>query len=241
MPDFQATRARHHRLLSPPLPLPRLAPSSSGPSRDSDTKSSSFAPPLISGGPLHFPTIPLPTSLTAGADWDAQDAVHLLHSDPRTPGRTGEAIASPPAFSSTIAGDVDVESGGEIRLAATQSAALTVLGSLTLAGGSLSGRGRIDVEGSTSVVASGASSDSGVGVGEASSLKNGVTLDMYGGGVWSGGGLHARDGASVVNRGQLSISADGGTWFGRGEEQTAVPTSDKTLWLVLSLGRLPTT
>lgn len=142
--------------------------------------------------------------------------MQLLHSDPHTPGRAGETTASPPAFSATVNGDVTVESHGEIRLAATQSAALTVLGSLTLAGGGLSGQGRVEVEGSVLIVASGLPSDDGV---EASFLKNGVTLDMYGGGVWSGGGLEARDGASVVNRGQLSLLAEGGTWFGQGEEQ----------------------
>lgn len=142
--------------------------------------------------------------------------MHLLHSDPHTPGRAGGVIAFPPAFSATVDGDVNVQSNGEIRLAATQSAALTILGSLTLAGGGLSGQGRIEVEGSTLVVASDGDVDGDGG----SSLKNGVTLDMYGGGVWSGGGLQASDGVSVVNRGQLSLSADGGTWFGHGEERS---------------------
>eukprot|EP00752_Nemacystus_decipiens_P010621 g9459.t1 len=161
---------------------------------------------VSSGGVLWF----------AGADWDALDAVHLLHSDPHTPGRAGGAVASPPVFSVTVSGDVNVQNNGEIRLAATQSAALKVVGSLTLAGGGLSGQGRVEVEGSTLVVGSAISSDGDVGVGGASSLKNGVTLDMYGGGAWTGGGLQARDGVSVVNRGQLWLSADNGTWFGHG-------------------------
>lgn len=145
----------------------------------------------------------------------------LLHSDPHTPGRSGGAIASPPVFSATVNGDVNVQNSGEIRLAATQLATLSVLGSLTLAGGGLSGQGRVEVEGSTFVVGSGMPSDGGVDVdGDgASFLKNGVTLDMYGGGAWSGGGLQARDGVSVVNRGRLSLSAGGGTWFGHGEER----------------------
>lgn len=178
--------------------------------------------PLISLAAHHvhcYMTTLLPTPPTLGADWDALDAVQLLHSDPHTPGRAGGAIASPPAFSATVTGDVNVQSNGEIRLAATQSAALTVIGPLTLAGGGLSGQGRIQVEGSTLIVASGVSSDGGVDVDEASSLKNGVTLDMFGGGVWSGGGLQARDGVSVVNRGQLFLSADRGTWFGHGKER----------------------
>ena len=175
---------------------------------------------------------PFLTSLASGADWDALDAVHLLHSDPRTPGRSGGAVASPPTFSTTVNGDVNVQDNGEIRLAATQAAALSILGSLTLAGGGLSGQGRVQVEGSTFVVGSDGvpPSDGGVDVDGASFLKNGVTLDMYGGGVWSGGGLHARDGVSVVNRGQLSLSAGGGTWFGHGEEQQLITVSTGCFW-----------
>lgn len=90
---------------------------------------------------------------------------------------------------------------------------MVVLGSLTLAGGSLSGRGRISVEGSTLVVASAGDEEE-----DASSLRNGLTLDMYGGGEWSGGGLKARDGVTVVNRGMLEASAAGGIWFGHGKE-----------------------
>lgn len=169
---------------------------------------------LLLWRPIALLAIPLSTPLALGADWDALDAVLLLHSDPRTPGRSGGAIASPPSFSATVDGDVNVNNNGEIRLAGTQSAALTVLGSFTLSGGGLSGQGRVEVEGSTLV-----SSNGGVGVNEASFLKNGVTLDMYGGGMLSGGGLQARDGVSVINRGQLSLSAVGGTWFGHGEER----------------------
>lgn len=89
---------------------------------------------------------------------------------------------------------------------------MVVLGSLTLAGGGLSGRGRISVEGSTLVVASAGGEEE-----DASSLRNGLTLDMYGGGEWSGGGLQARDGVTVVNRGLLEASAGGRIWFGHGK------------------------
>lgn len=148
-----------------------------------------------------------------GADWDALDAVHLLHALPTTPGRAGVAVASPPPFNATVDGDVAVETGGEIRLAATSSAALNVLGSLTLAGGGLSGQGRVVVQGQTFVVGGGSDGSN------PSSLRNGVALDMRGASVWSGGGLQARDGATVVNRGVLEITAEGGVAFGAGLEQ----------------------
>ena len=179
---------------------------------------------LFSGAVIPFSTPP-----ATGADWDALDAVHLLHSDPHTPGRSGGAIASPPVFSATVTGDVNVQNSGEIRLAATQSAAVRVLGALTLAGGGLSGQGRVEVEGSTFVVGSDMPGDGGVDEDGASFLKNGVALDMYGGGAWSGGGLQARDGVSVVNRGQLSLSADDGTWFGHGKAQQFRPLSKRCL------------
>ncbi|CBJ49166.1 hypothetical protein Esi_0207_0025 [Ectocarpus siliculosus] len=157
---------------------------------------------VSSGGVLWF----------AGAGWEALDAVSLLHSDPDTPGRSGSAVASPPGFNATIDGDVNVQGDAEVRLAAaTPAATVVVLGSLTLAGGGLSGRGRISVEGSTLVVASAGDEED-----DASSLRNGLTLDMYGGGEWSGGGLKARDGVTVVNRGLLEASAAGGIWFGKG-------------------------
>lgn len=136
------------------------------------------------------------------------DAVHLLYSKPHTPGRAGASAASPPGFNITINGDISLETGGEVRLAATPSAALNVLGSLTLAGGGLSGQGRVVVQDSTFVVSSGGNF--------ASSLQNGVILDMSGGGEWRGGDLQARDGAAVVNRGVFTISADGGASFGAG-------------------------
>lgn len=147
-----------------------------------------------------------------GADSDALDAVDLLHAKPETPGRSGDAVASPPPFNATIVGDVAAETSGEIRLAATPSATLSVLGSLTLAGGGLSGQGRVAVAGSTLLVSSAAGGD------EASSLKNGVVLDMSGGGVWSEGDLHARDGATVVNRGVFEVTAEDGATFGAGGE-----------------------
>ncbi|CAM9983877.1 unnamed protein product, partial [Ectocarpus fasciculatus] len=157
---------------------------------------------VSSGGVLWF----------AGAGWEALDAVSLLHSDPDTPGRSGSAVESPPGFNATVDGDVNVQGDAEVRLAAaTRAATVVVLGSLTLAGGGLSGRGRVSVEGSTLVVASAGDEEEG-----ASSLRNGVTLDMYGGGEWSGGGLQARDGVTVVNRGLLEASAGGGIWFGHG-------------------------
>lgn len=146
----------------------------------------------------------------SGADSDALDAVNLLHAKAETPGRTSDAIASPPSFNATIVGDVTAESSGEIRLAATLSASLNVLGSLTLAGGGLSGQGRVVVAGSTLIVSGAAGGD------EASSLKNGVVLDMTGGGVWSEGDLHARDGATVVNRGVFEVTAEDGATFGAG-------------------------
>lgn len=85
--------------------------------------------------------------------------------------------------------------------------------SLTLAGGGLAGRGRVVVQGPTLLVPS-ASGGDGV-----STLKSGVTLDMHGGGRWSGGDLQARDGATVVNRGLFTVTAEGGAIFGAGETE----------------------
>lgn len=127
-------------------------------------------------------------------------------------------IASPPAFDATVDGEVNVQGGGEIRLAATPSASLTIRESLSLAGGSLSGQGRVVVEGPTLVLASGAPTTED----QASCLRNGVILDMYGGGMWSGGGVQARDGVMVVNRGLVEMSAGGGVLFGHGEGRESV-------------------
>lgn len=149
--------------------------------------------------------------MSSGADGDALDAVHLLHKEPRTPGRAGDAIASPPYFNATVFGDVSLQSEGEVRLAAASPAALTVIGSLTLVGGGLSGQGHVVVQGPTVLLANG-SFDS-----EPSSLKNGVTLEMHGGGAWSGGDLQAQDGATVVNEGLFEVFAEDGATFGAGK------------------------
>lgn len=152
-------------------------------------------------------------NLYQGADSDALDAVNLLYSEPETPGRAGAAVASPPAFDATVDGDINVQGGGEIRLAATPSASLRIRGSLSLAGGGLSGQGRVVVEGSTLVMASSASAIED----QVSCLRNGLILDMQGGGVWSGGGVQARDGVVVVNRGLVEVSAGSGALFGHGK------------------------
>ncbi|CAM9742517.1 unnamed protein product, partial [Scytosiphon promiscuus] len=157
---------------------------------------------VSSGGVLWF----------SGADLDALNAVDLLHAEPETPGRAGAAVASPPTFNATVEGDVNVHGGGEIRLAATASASLTIRGSLSLAGGGLSGQGRVVVEGPTLVLVSGASTIED----QASSLRNGLILDMQGGGAWSGGGVQAKDGVIVLNRGLVEVSAGNGAWFGHG-------------------------
>lgn len=151
----------------------------------------------------------LPFALTGG-DGDAVDAVHLLHAQSDAPGRAGAAIASPPAFDATVHGAVTLKTAGEVRLAGTSSATLNVMGSLELAGGGISGQGRVVVQGLTFLTPNGMDNEN------ASSLRNGATLDMYGGGVWSGGDLHARDGAAVVNRGLFEVTADGGATIGAG-------------------------
>lgn len=88
-----------------------------------------------------------------------------------------------------------------------------MIGSLTLVGGGISGQGHVVVQGPTVLLANG-SNDSGP-----SSLKNGVTLEMYGGGVWRGGDLQARDGATVVNLGLFEVVAEDEATFGAGKER----------------------
>lgn len=146
--------------------------------------------------------------------------MRLLHAPPDTFGRTGTAISSPPSFHSFISGDVTVEIDGEMRLASASPAAstITIAGSLALSGGNLSGKGRIVVQDST-VIASTLESnaDGTVNEEDASSLRNGVTLYMSGGGEWSGGSVYARDGAQVVNMGLFNVTADGAAIFGAGD------------------------
>lgn len=106
---------------------------------------------------------------------------------------------------------MSLQTKGEVRLAAASPAALIVIGSLTLVGGGLSGQGHVVVQGPTVLLANGSNNS------EPSSLKNGVTLKMHGGGAWSGGHLQARDGATVVNEGLFEVFAGDGATFGAGE------------------------
>lgn len=142
------------------------------------------------------------------------DAVHLLHKDPLTPGRAGAAIAAPPVFNASIIGDITLQTSGEVRLAAASPATLNVIGSLKFVGGGISGQGHVVVQGSTVLLANGSNGDDDPGP---SSLKNGVVLEMRGGGVWMGGDLDARDGATVVNLGLFEVVAENGSSFGAGK------------------------
>ena len=149
-------------------------------------------------------------SESLGGDWDSLDAVLLLYAQPSTEGRKESSVSSPPEFNSTIIGDLVLGSGGEVRLAATPSSMLMVLGHLTLAGGGLSGQGRVIVLAQTSFVRSRDPS------GFTSSLRNGIVLDMSGGGNWIEGDVAASDGAAIVIHGYFEISAGGRATFGEG-------------------------
>lgn len=122
---------------------------------------------------------------------------------------------SPPDFNSTIRGDLILESGGEVRLAAKPSSTLNVIGSLTFAGGGLSGQGRVIVHKETSLIVSsrGVGGDHNESI---SSLQYGVTLEMLGGGEWTAGDMTVKDRVTVINRGRFEISGDGRRTFGGG-------------------------
>lgn len=108
---------------------------------------------------------------------------------------------------------MNLQTKGEVRLAAASPAALNVIGTLTLVGGGLSGQGHVVVQGPTVLLANGSNDP------EPSSLKNGVTLEMHGGGAWKGGDLQARDGATVVNQGLFEVLAEDGATFGAGKDR----------------------
>lgn len=97
-----------------------------------------------------------------------------------------------------------------------------------LAGGGLSGQGHVVVRGPTVLSASGSNTS------EPSSLKNGVTLEMHGGGVWVGGDLQARDGATVVNEGLFEVVAEDGATFGAGEGRQSTSSSRCQLLIVVA-------
>lgn len=144
---------------------------------------------------------------------------------------TGAAIYSPPDFNSTISGDLTLDSGGEVRLAAKPSSALNVIGSFTFAGGGLSGQGRVIVQRETSLIMSSGNHNESI-----SSLQYGVTLEMIGGGRWTAGDMTAKDGVTVINRGRFEISGDGRRTFGGGgtlflleEETTPLKTPNQSL------------
>lgn len=146
---------------------------------------------------------------SSGGDFDALDALRLLYAPPSAAGRNETKVASPPAFNASISGDVYVTAGAEIRLVAPPSATLDLRGRLELSGGCLSGRGRTVVRGST-LMASPAAKGSANTHGEPSAcLRNGLSLDMLGGGRWSGGDVVMTDGAKVVNRALFEVLPEG--------------------------------